>query len=186
MSDFKIELSIDPETHKAAWDKINEWVVNGVDFFMAAESAFTGILRISDSEQYIEFTVDQVFRALSRLMHTGFLMNYAQQVNGMNGDSLALNTSAIPQLPGPIFPARITYHLDGNTIHLVVLTSGYEGFETSHFIGPEGMRFEIPLIEFNRAVGVVYNEMLDFLDVELEGIDGFEERFCLIPFRKEM
>ncbi len=183
MSDFKIEFAIPPDTHEDARGKIQGWVENGVDYFEAATSAHTGTLRFSDQDQFVEFTGDRLFAHLARLMEYTFLMNFRQD---LNGDSLSIRYSVIPHKSAPGSPAHVEYHIDGDFIQLTVLLSGREGFEASRDIWPNGMIFRIPLLDFNRAVGAVYDDMLTFLDAFLEGIDGFEERFCHIPFRGEM
>lgn len=183
MSNFKIEFSIDPSTREENWNKIQGWVTHEIDFFTAATSAFTGTLRFSDDEQFVEFKGDRLFSFLVWAMENVFSLNFGRNVNGHDW---SIRYSTEPHKSAPGSPAHVKYQLEGDVIQLTILLSGREGFESSRDIWPDGMLFTLPLIEFNRAVGEVYDDMLTFLDDILEGIDGFEERFCLIPFRGEM
>lgn len=152
------------------------------DIFAIAEYAIAGSLVIRENDKYLKFHSDLIAVLVQKLVKNAFWMSFT----GNRGDSFEF---PIPDSQNASF-FRGTHYVSVNVSENgVEIRIGFtEGAQhnTNIIVEPQStFLFETSLLHFNRAIWKAYSQIIGILENQLEGIDGFDEQFHILPFMGE-
>ncbi len=181
MSGFIIDFSdIRPKSKDELWRELE--TMPTTDIFSRSLSIFGGKLTIRDDNHFITLETDQIFRFLTRLMKNAFWLSFRNPIHHELDFGIADTVQGYNSRGEHFFKAALVE--DGVDIQILFGYGAKHESDTTLVFG-EGITFSVPLLDFNRAVWDVYDKALVVMEKMLDGIDGFEDRFCQIPFRGE-
>jgi len=174
--EFAINFENTYPSKEELWRQI-EAVPFGNNVFSKASRFVGGTLTFSQGDRYIKIETGELFNFL------GFLFSITVRLNFFPPDNNMIDRSIDDTFEN--WEERgahsIFLSINDNSISCRILfTRGAQHESDSELVWGEGILFEMPIPEFNKAVWNVHKEILDLMEELLDGIDGFDEYFCIL------